>query len=98
MRELSWIHPQERPYRHKRGTRQEMTSAALPKASGPRHLLPEEIFYLAFEGGGGKGLAFLGELQVLEGRAVLNQVRALSGSSAEAITALMSPLVLQPRR
>jgi len=71
-----------------------MTSAALPKASGPRHLLPEEIFYLAFEGGGGKGLAFLGALQVLEERGVLKQVKGVSGSSAGAITALMVSLGL----
>ncbi len=63
---------------------------------------PKAIEYLAFEGGGGKGFAFLGTLQFLEqpdvdvlplhreGRA--NQIAGISGASAGAITALLIAL------
>lgn len=59
-------------------------------------LKPDEIEYLAFEGGGGKGNAFLGAvlglekegvLQYQEGR-ILKPVRGIAGASAGAITAL----------
>ena len=38
-----------------------MTSAAVLKQSGPRHLLADDISYIALEGGGGKGFAYLGD-------------------------------------
>jgi predicted acylesterase/phospholipase RssA len=61
----------------------------------PKKLQPEDIRFLALEGGGGKGFAFLGAIQVLEnieGRNVMNQVEGVSGTSAGAITALMLSL------
>ncbi|MFP3871230.1 MAG: patatin-like phospholipase family protein [Syntrophobacteria bacterium] len=42
---------------------------------------------LVFEGGGVKGLAFCGALEILEQRGVMAQVKRLAGSSAGAITA-----------
>lgn len=59
---------------------------------------PEDIHYLALEGGGGKGVTFLGAIKALESKAVLpididkpgmNQIRGISGASAGAITALL---------
>src|SRR4051794_925896 len=56
-----------------------------------------DIQYLAFEGGGGKGVAFLGAINALESLKVLpikrkgdgeNQIKGISGASAGAITAL----------
>jgi predicted acylesterase/phospholipase RssA len=54
-----------------------------------KHLKPAEIRYLALEGGGGKGFAYLGALQVLEKLEVMDQIKGVSGTSAGAITALM---------
>ena len=48
-----------------------------------------DIRYIAMEGGGGKGIAFLGALQVLEGIGVLANVRGYAGASAGAITAFL---------
>lgn len=62
---------------------------------------PEDIQYLCFEGGGGKGVTFLGAIQALQelgvlpiaiprpGRSVGSQIRGISGASAGAITALI---------
>ena len=59
---------------------------------------PEDVHYLALEGGGGKGVTYLGAIQALEQMNVLpidlnrrgrNQIRGISGASAGAITALM---------
>jgi predicted acylesterase/phospholipase RssA len=58
-------------------------------------LKPEEIRYLALEGGGGKGFAYLGAIQVLEDIESVNviaRLAAVSGTSAGAITALMLAL------
>jgi NTE family protein len=58
---------------------------------------PKDVHYLALEGGGGKGVAFLGAIQALEELGVLpinidqpskNQIKGISGSSAGAITAM----------
>lgn len=51
--------------------------------------MPHEVKYLSFEGGGGKGLAYLGALAAIQERGILNQLKGVSGSSAGAITALM---------
>ncbi|NLB23812.1 MAG: hypothetical protein GX762_01390 [Bacteroidales bacterium] len=59
-------------------------------------LKPEEVKYLAFEGGGGKGNAFLGAVKGLEEEGVLkykngrisSSVKGIAGASAGAITAL----------
>ncbi|MBQ0850332.1 patatin-like phospholipase family protein [Streptomyces sp. BH-SS-21] len=49
----------------------------------------EDIRYLAMEGGGGKGHAYLGAVRALEDLHVMPQVRGFAGASAGAITALM---------
>ncbi len=61
----------------------------------PKIKSPKEVQYLALEGGGGKGAAFLGAIEALESLGVLpikprqsNQVLGISGSSAGAITAM----------
>jgi predicted acylesterase/phospholipase RssA len=61
-----------------------------------------DIRYLALEGGGGKGFAYLGALQLLEKNKaltglrddinVLRQIKRVAGTSAGAITALMIAL------
>jgi predicted acylesterase/phospholipase RssA len=62
---------------------------------------PEEVRYLSFEGGGGKGVAYLGAIKALEDYKVLpidlknperNQLKGISGASAGAITALFLAL------
>jgi predicted acylesterase/phospholipase RssA len=58
---------------------------------------PDQVRYLALEGGGGKGVTYLGAIRVLEDLGVLpinidkpgqNQIRGISGASAGAITAM----------
>ncbi|MEL6533970.1 MAG: patatin-like phospholipase family protein [Bacteroidota bacterium] len=58
---------------------------------------PKDVRYLAFEGGGGKGVTYLGAIKALTKLGVLpidpnrpgaNQIKGISGSSAGAITAL----------
>ncbi len=44
---------------------------------------------LVFEGGGVKGIAYVGALQILEERGILNGIKRLGGTSAGAITALL---------
>lgn len=48
-----------------------------------------DIEYLAFEGGGGKGFAYLGALTVLESADALRKVKGFAGASAGAITAFL---------
>ena len=60
--------------------------SAEPAAS---HLKPDEIRYLALEGGGGKGFAYLGAIEVLEKCGVMAHLDGVAGTSAGAITALM---------
>ena len=59
---------------------------------------PQDVEYLALEGGGGKGVTYLGAIRALERLGVLpidinrsgqNQIKGISGASAAAITALM---------
>src|SRR5690606_13552055 len=59
---------------------------------------PQDVEYLALEGGGGKGVTYLGAIRALENLGVLpidinrpgqNQIKGISGASAGAITALM---------
>lgn len=58
---------------------------------------PANVHYLALEGGGGKGVTYLGAIRALESMGVLpinidsrgsNQIRGISGASAGAITAM----------
>jgi predicted acylesterase/phospholipase RssA len=65
------------------------TLRAAPGKQDVKHLNPDEIRYLALEGGGGKGFAYLGALQVLEKLKVMEHIDGVSGTSAGAITALM---------
>jgi predicted acylesterase/phospholipase RssA len=51
---------------------------------------------LAFEGGGGKGNAYLGALYALDQLGVLGQLDTVAGSSAGAITALTLSLGMRP--
>lgn len=77
-----------------------MTTAAIQKPKGPQRLKRADIRYLALEGGGGKGFAYLGALQVLEnfqGDNVLSRLEGVAGTSAGAITALMLALGLTTR-
>lgn len=61
-------------------------------------MIASKIKYLAFEGGGGKGIAYLGAIEALEEKGVLpisndnRQVLGISGSSTGAINALMLSL------
>jgi hypothetical protein len=74
-----------------------MTTAAIQRPKGPAHVKRADIRYLALEGGGGKGFAYLGALQILEnfqGDNVLSRVEGIAGTSAGAITALMLALGL----
>lgn len=59
---------------------------------------PQDVHYLALEGGGGKGVTYLGAIRALErlgvlpidiGRPGQNQIKGISGASAGAITALL---------
>lgn len=52
----------------------------------------EGIENLVFEGGGVKGTAYAGALEVLEARGVLDTVRRVAGTSAGSITALLVAL------
>jgi len=67
----------------------------MPKIESAR-----DIEYLAFEGGGGKGVAFLGAVKALEDLLVLpispsrNQIKGISGASAGAISAMFLALGL----
>ena len=51
---------------------------------------------LVFEGGGAKGVAYCGALEVLEQKGVLDQVTAVAGTSAGAITATLVALGYTP--
>lgn len=51
-----------------------------------------EIENLAFEGGGVKGIAYAGALEVLEEKEILQSVKRVAGTSAGAITACMLSL------
>ncbi len=50
------------------------------------------ITHLVFEGGGVKGIAYAGALQVLEQKDILAQVQGVAGTSAGAITACLVSL------
>ena len=47
---------------------------------------------LVFEGGGVKGIAYIGAMQVLENRGILPQIKRVGGTSAGAINALLFAL------
>lgn len=69
-----------------------MGSNLVPKAaapSKPQPLAPDDVRYVVLEGGGGKGFAYVGAVQVLERLGILSNVQGFGGASAGAITALM---------
>jgi predicted acylesterase/phospholipase RssA len=71
------------------------TASTQPQSTPPSKLKPDDIQYLAFEGGGGKGFAYLGAIDILErvtgsdGRSIMARVKGFAGASAGAITALL---------
>jgi NTE family protein len=66
-----------------------------PDKPTPQKLKPDDIRYLVLEGGGGKGFAYLGAIDILErvkgtdGRNVMARVEGFAGASAGAITAML---------
>jgi len=77
-----------------------LASASSPNPQGVKqpkpHLEPKDIKYLALEGGGGKGFAYLGAFQMLEKNQsnvnILQQIQGVAGTSVGAITALLVSL------
>ena len=57
--------------------------------TGQQPLKKGEVTHLALEGGGGKGLAYLGAVRALEEIGVLSNLQGFAGSSAGAITAML---------
>jgi NTE family protein len=51
--------------------------------------MPYHFRNLVFEGGGVKGIAYVGALQVLEAKGILNDIRRVGGASAGAINAVL---------
>ena len=49
----------------------------------------EDVEFLALEGGGGKGFAYLGAIDMLERKEVMPRIRGFAGASAGAITAFL---------
>jgi predicted acylesterase/phospholipase RssA len=71
-----------------------VSAAARPAeaAGSPKRIAPAAVRYLALEGGGGKGFAYLGALGVLEELGVMDHLDGFAGASAGAITALLLSL------
>ncbi len=63
--------------------------AATSSVPDPARLKAKDIHYLALEGGGGKGFAYLGSLELLDKHKILKQIKGVAGTSAGAITSLM---------
>lgn len=53
---------------------------------------------LVFEGGGVKGIAYLGALEVMAGRGIMEGIRRIGGASAGAINAILLGLGFSPDR
>src|SRR5688572_26513533 len=70
-----------------RGERAWHSRAARPRGWPRRQ--PVRIENLVFEGGGVKGIAYAGALDVLEQRALMAGVRGVAGTSAGAYTAML---------
>jgi predicted acylesterase/phospholipase RssA len=65
------------------------TAASAPAQPGPTPLKETDVEYLALEGGGGKGFAYLGAIDMLEREGVMPRIKGFAGASAGAITALL---------
>lgn len=78
----------------------ERKSAAAPKqrSEAPTPLRAQDVEFLALEGGGGKGFAYLGAIDMLERKGVMKQIRGFAGASAGAITALLLSIGYDYRR
>jgi predicted acylesterase/phospholipase RssA len=76
--------PESQPYKGCEKPRVPTTDS-----SGNPPLSKSEVTHLAFEGGGGKGLAYLGAIRALEELEILSQVQGFAGASAGAITAML---------
>jgi len=103
-RENRWTSKDRRRFRQQGQSSSDaigVESVEVSEASANRKLRPHEVRYLVLEGGGGKGLVFLGALRGLEqvpaggGQSILavannrlSRIRGVAGSSAGAITAL----------
>ena len=81
-------------------TDERKSAAVSKKPTSPQPLKKEDVRYLAFEGGGGKGVTYLGAIQALEDLQILpinkpagkNKILGIAGASAGAITALVLAL------
>ncbi len=73
------------------------TTPNVDRGTGQKPLKPGQIEYLVFEGGGGKGYAYVGALQALEELGGLKKIEGVAGTSAGAITALMISLGMSPK-
>jgi NTE family protein len=51
--------------------------------------MPYNFKNLVFEGGGVKGIAYVGALDVLESKGILNDIERIGGTSAGAINAIL---------
>jgi NTE family protein len=60
--------------------------------------MPYHFRNLIFEGGGVKGVAYVGALQVLEEKKILGKIKRVGGTSAGAINALLLGLDFKPKR
>ena len=69
-----------------------MTTLAPPRQSPPRRLRKDEIDYVAMEGGGGKGFAYVGAAAALEEMKIMPGVRGFAGASAGAIFSMLLSL------
>lgn len=58
--------------------------------------MPQQLKNLAFEGGGVKGVAYAGALQVLSEKGILEKIENVAGTSAGAITACLVSLRYSP--
>jgi NTE family protein len=54
--------------------------------------MPYQFKNLVFEGGGVKGIAYVGAMEVLQQKAILNQIERVGGTSAGAINAVLFAL------
>ena len=76
-----------------------MMERPLMSPDGIERVASSNVEYLCFEGGGGKGVIFLGALQELERQRILRfrsgrldpqgQIKGVAGSSAGALTAVL---------
>jgi predicted acylesterase/phospholipase RssA len=64
-------------------------SSAPPAADASARLNEKDVEFLALEGGGGKGFAYLGAIDMLEREHVMDRIRGFAGASAGAITAFL---------